>query len=253
MKASIVLNPNESKRLIAKGVAQLPVIKEALKSGTVVIGFGSTNGYVAEELLGQSIDKDRFVAGFNDGVNNVTKPDKRDRELVIIEGELTDKTSGDVRDELTCRDVFIKGGNALDPYGVVGVMVGSKSGGTVGANMGYVVSCGVNLIIPIGLEKAIHNSVEEVSQEIGITKLDRYMGAPIGLWPLYGVVVTELEAIELLAEVRAFQIGAGGIAGGEGSVTLGVAGEKPEVKKIFELAEKIKGEPPISPRGAYEQ
>lgn len=252
MKASIILNPNESKRLIAKGVRKLPEIKEAMRQGIIVIGFGSTNGYVAEELLGEPINKDRFVAGFNDRVNNITKPDKRDREIVIRDGKLTDKTSEDVRHDLTSRDVFIKGGNALDPYGVAGVMVASKSGGTVGKNMGYVISRGVNLIIPIGLEKAIHNSVEEVSQEIGVMKLDRYMGTPIGLWPLYGKAITELEAIELFAEVRAFQIGAGGVAGGEGSVTLGIAGQEKEVGKIFELAEEIKGEPPINPDGAYE-
>jgi len=66
MKACVVLNPNASKRLIAKGVAALPVVKQALTSGTVVITLGTTNALVAEELLERPIDRGAFAAGFID-------------------------------------------------------------------------------------------------------------------------------------------------------------------------------------------
>ena len=55
--AQVVLTPAAGKRLIAKAIATHPDIQSALYSGMVVIVAGTTNGYVAEEilaLLGQS-------------------------------------------------------------------------------------------------------------------------------------------------------------------------------------------------------
>lgn len=40
MRAIFVLTPSESKRLIAKAVAQLPEVKRALAEGEIVIGHG---------------------------------------------------------------------------------------------------------------------------------------------------------------------------------------------------------------------
>ena len=45
------LTPAAGKRLIAKAVVAHPVVQTALKSGTVAIIAGTTNGYVAEEIL----------------------------------------------------------------------------------------------------------------------------------------------------------------------------------------------------------
>ena len=63
MHVQITLTPAESKRLIAKAVVNLGEIKKAFKNGIIVIGVGTTNAYVAEELLGQKIERERFVAG----------------------------------------------------------------------------------------------------------------------------------------------------------------------------------------------
>ena len=41
------------KRLIGKGIAQLPQIQAILETGTLVIIAGTTNGYVAEEILAE--------------------------------------------------------------------------------------------------------------------------------------------------------------------------------------------------------
>ncbi len=46
-----LLTPQSGKRLIAKTIANHPAIRKALKNGTVVIVAGTTNGYVAEEIL----------------------------------------------------------------------------------------------------------------------------------------------------------------------------------------------------------
>lgn len=66
-------------------------------------------------------------------------------------------------------------------------------------------------------------------------------GQAVGLIPFIDRVVTEVEAIESLAKVRATVIGKGGIMGAEGATTLVVEGESPEVRKIFALVEEVKG------------
>ena len=63
MQTNITLTVAESKKLIAKGVVQLPEVKKAKKSGTIAIGTGSTNSYIVEELLGKKIDKTSYRSG----------------------------------------------------------------------------------------------------------------------------------------------------------------------------------------------
>jgi len=46
-----VLTSSMGKRLIAKAVAIHPSVVKAMKKGTVVVVAGTTNGYVADELL----------------------------------------------------------------------------------------------------------------------------------------------------------------------------------------------------------
>jgi len=64
----VVLTVAAGKRLIAKAMAKHPAAQEALRSGTLVIIAGTTNGYVAEEILGllgspQDFDRRCFFRG----------------------------------------------------------------------------------------------------------------------------------------------------------------------------------------------
>ena len=63
MQALFTLTPAESKRLIGKGVAALPEIRNAMKNGYLLVGRGSTNAYILEELLGEKIKKEGYMAG----------------------------------------------------------------------------------------------------------------------------------------------------------------------------------------------
>ena len=63
-----VITPAAGKRLIGKAVAIHPAVKQALKSGTLVIIAGTTNGYAAEEILNSigdtgDFDRRRFFRG----------------------------------------------------------------------------------------------------------------------------------------------------------------------------------------------
>jgi len=103
---------------------------------------------------------------------------------------------------------------------------------------------GVEVILPVGLEKPIPVSVLVGSKEISSSNIDYATGISCGLVPIFGAVVTEVEAIKALTRAEAIPIGAGGIAGGEGSIVLLLKGGDSEVRQAIELVEKIKGEPP---------
>jgi hypothetical protein len=239
----ISLTPAESKRLIAKAVAKLPEVQRAFKKGTVIIGVGTTNAYVAEELLGRKIERERFVAGavLPKGTS-VIPAEKRLKEIVIQKGKIVDARMDDVLPDLTSNDVFIKGANALDATGTAGVFLASRVGGTVGRSLGVLMSRGVNLIVPVGLEKFIPGLVKDVTLTAGIDKTKFSTGVPVGVMPLAGRVITELEAIRILSGADAVVIGKGGISGAEGSVTLVVRGTDGQLRKVEKLVVEIKGE-----------
>lgn len=63
-----LITPAAGKRLIAKALAEHYAIKEVLKKGTLVIIAGTTNGYIAEEILStlnqaKDFSRDRFFRG----------------------------------------------------------------------------------------------------------------------------------------------------------------------------------------------
>jgi len=50
MQALFTLTSSESKRLLGKAVAALPEVKHAKDNGYLVVGRGSTNAFIVEEL-----------------------------------------------------------------------------------------------------------------------------------------------------------------------------------------------------------
>lgn len=243
MKAQISLTPTESKRLIAKAVKEEQTVKDALKNGIVAIALGSTNAFVVEEILGKKIEKERFIAGIVDEKGSCVVPAKeRIKEVVLEKGEVQDLVLEDVIDRMGPKDVVIKGGNALDFDGIVGVMLASETGGTIGRVLGTLKAMGIPLVIPIGLEKLVPYPINDVSTKTGIYSMDLSTGIPVGIMPVSGEVITEIEAFEILTGVEAYPMGSGGIGGAEGSYTFLLEGPKENVEKAFELVIDIKGE-----------
>ncbi len=232
----ITLTPHESKRIIAMGVKRLPVVQQELKKGIILITLGTTNACVAEELTGKKIDHAGYAAGYIDGTTTAVPNEKRLPAIALRDGKQVDAEN--IINQMSARDVVIKGANALDPDNVAGVMMANPSGGTTGSIIGTVMARGINLVIPVGLEKSIPYSIIEISRRTGIQRCSKATGLAVGMMPLFGKVVTEVEALTLLGAEDVFPIGAGGINGGEGSITLCVIGEK--VDEIFELVQRVK-------------
>jgi hypothetical protein len=242
MKAQVTLTVAESKRLIAKAVKKHPLVEEALKRGVVAIALGSTNAYIVEEVLGQRIERERYVAGLVDSVGACVVPRGERLETVYFEkGEAKRGDLNEIVTRMNHRDVFIKGANALDMYGTAGVMMASLTGGTIAKVLGVIKARGINLLIPVGLEKLIPESVDEVSMAAGIYGVEYSSGIPVGLMPVSGEVITEKEAFKILSGVEALSLGAGSL-GEPGARTFLLLGEEGQVKKAVDVFKEVKGE-----------
>ncbi|MEE8402670.1 MAG: hypothetical protein V3R93_02845 [Candidatus Hydrothermarchaeaceae archaeon] len=242
MKAQFSLTPSESKRLIGKSVSQHPKVKKALRTGIIAIGLGSTNAFVIEEILKKKMEKEKYVAGFVDGKGPCVVPaSERVPEVVLKNGKVVNEKPGEIVKKMGAGDIFIKGANALDFDGVAGVMMASETGGTVAEVLGIIKARGINLIIPVGLEKLVPYSINEVSKETGIFSTDYSIGIPVGVMPVAGEVITEIEALETFG-VSAIVIGSGGLGDGESSKVFQIEGEKKKARIVIDIIRKIKGE-----------
>ncbi|MFH1567275.1 MAG: hypothetical protein ABIL09_04685 [Gemmatimonadota bacterium] len=248
MKAVFAFTPAESKRLIAKGVARSEPVREALEKAYVVIPGGTTNGFVVQELTGLDVKPEAYTAGTSvQGVLCVTPAAQRDSRIpvVLYKGAVVKKTPVEAFQDFHRETVVIKGANAVDPAGNVGVITSGFDGGTVAATIGYMTSTGMRYVFPVGLEKLVA-SVPEAARWLGSKTMDYAMGATFGMYCLSnGVVITEVQALQILSAVEACHVASGGIGGSEGAVTIAVQGTESAVRRAIDLAESVKGEPPV--------
>jgi hypothetical protein len=247
----IVMTPAAGKRLIAKSMVLHQVIRNALQNHTIAIIAGSTNGYIAEELLNsinqfEGFSRDRFFRG-------ITLPPVR---LVSEIGRLNDetgfpgdviitkgvwqkgKTIYDVIDTMTSSDVILKGANCIDKtHRRAGILIGQPNGGTIAAILQAVIGKRVQLLIPSGLEK---RTAEDIDQIVTIVNQPSMTGHR--MMPVTAEIITEIEAIEILFGVKATMIAAGGVSGAEGSVWLALEGSDDKLgiarKVLSEIAKE---------------
>jgi len=115
--------------------------------------------------------------------------------------------------------------------------------------LGTAMAKGINIVIPVGLEKMMPTPISKAASEAGIERMDYSMGMPVGLLPLNGTVVDEIKAFQILTGAEAIPIGAGGVNGAEGAVTLVIKGSDSRVKKSLQTVDSVKGaeEPLVEP------
>ena len=247
MKAVFTLTPAESKRLIPKAVVEMEEVKLAREKAYIILAGGTTNGFIAQELLKEKIEPQRFTAGTNIcGLLCVTNANDRHPFPIILErGAVSKKDFKAALEDFSIYTVFIKGANAIDPQGNVGIITAGWDGGTVGNSLGILTSTGLRYVVPVGLEKLIP-SVPEAVASVGSKTFDYSLGANFGMFLLSNAnIVTEIRALKILANVHAKLVAAGGIGGSEGSVVLVAEGADLDVKKAISLVESIKGEKPV--------
>jgi len=247
-----VLTPAAGKRLIGKGMVKHPAIAKVLKKGALVIIAGTTNGYVAEEILrklGQlkEFQRNHFYRGI---ILPPRRPVTREGrsydeskffgDVVIQNGKFQkNQTIFGVVDDLREGDVILKGANAVDLIQRrAAILIGAPKAGTIGAAMPAAVGRRVKLILPVGLEKRVQENLDDLAAK---------MNAPGAqgprLMPVPGDIFTELDAIELLTGATASLVAAGGVSGAEGSIWLTISGTTAQEKAAEALMQSVINEP----------
>ena len=252
MMKQILLTVEMGKRLIGKALAAHPAVISALQKGTVVIVAGTTNSYVAEEILESIGQKDKFARRrFFRGISlpphykttdagRLAGDNEFPGDVVIRDGLWQEgKTINDVAAELKEGDVIIKGANALDTvHKRAAILIGNLQGGTITVALSAVVGRRVRLLIPIGLEKRIPGDLDEIANKVNTPGNKGFR-----LLPVPGEVLTEIEALKLLTGAKAEMIAAGGISGAEGSVWLNIEGSPEQIQQAEKLIQSAASEP----------
>ncbi|MBN1291986.1 MAG: hypothetical protein JXB48_09115 [Candidatus Latescibacteria bacterium] len=244
MKLETVLTVAQSKRLIARGVRNHPVVKTAMNNGTIGVCRGTTTSYVAEEFLGYQIERFAYTLGLTLPKNpqpKIEKPSGVTHDLIIRQGKIhmDGETVVEAAKNMQAGDVIIKGANALNyTKKIAGCLIGHPAGGTAGGLWGPLYGMKIRFIIPVGLEKEIVSDINEISSFC----MDENPGN--SLMPMTGIIITEIEAIKILSGATAVQIAAGGIRGAEGSVRLLISGKPDEINTIKSILNDIGDEYP---------
>ncbi|MBI5440675.1 MAG: hypothetical protein HY900_05610 [Deltaproteobacteria bacterium] len=265
MWAQVVLTPAESKALIAKAVARMDVVRQALDEGTLVIHPSSSTFFLVKEITGKEPDTEHWVLGavLAQGLCRAAGREGKHYRIgahldqiekmkdlmaafpfkwVIEGGEFTSGVPlGEILDGLGPNDVYVKGCNALDTKGRAGVLFGHAGGGTIGYVQAAQRKKGFAMVLPVGLEKLIPVSIPQAAKAARRTAFEYGMGMPCGLIPVKGTIVTELTAIRMLSGARAVPNASGGLGGAEGGLVLAIEGEREQVTKAVEYVEQSKG------------
>lgn len=250
-----VITPAMGKRLIGKAMVRHPAIVEVLAGGTLVIVAGSTNGYVAEEVLSATGQEGFSRLGFRRGL--VTPPHEEapgpaqgalpgqsggrfPGDVVLVKGKWEPgKTIFDVAGDLRAGDVILKGANAVNLVSrEAGVLIGHPQAGTAGAAIAAAVGRRVRLIVPVGVEKRVDEPVMALAAAVNAPDAE----GP-GMLPLPGEVFTELNAVALLTGAAARLLAAGGIHGAEGAAWVGVSGTAKQIAAAAALIDSVADEP----------
>ncbi len=248
----VALTVSACKRLIAKGIVLHPEIQKAIQSHIIVIVAGTTNGYIAEEILKylgyeEPFPKNRFFRGVTlppwcstTEIGRIPDETNFPGDVVLVKGHWEKgKNLFDVVQQLTQNDIILKGANALDVKNRrAGIFVAHPQGGTIGAIIPAVIGRRVRLIIPVGLEKRIYGNLDNIAMKINATN-----ATGPRFFPVPGEIFTEIDAIKLLTGADAELIGAGGVNGAEGALWFAITGDAGQEHKSDELIKGIQDEP----------
>ena len=242
--AGVNLTVAEGKRLIAKGLANHPMVQEALKEGTIVITTGSTNTYVAEELANLSEPHGSFIIGYITprGRASLTEGLPKTQDITLVNGKRVDMHYEVALERANKLDIVFKGANMLNyEKKQAAVCIGSHDGGP----SGRVRETQAHLIIPIGLEKQTFGDLYEY-EKLSQNRPEQTKGVPdIWVHPADAEIFTEIEAIKTVASVTIVPFASGGIAGREGGISLAIYGQEGEVQKALDFVATVQGEAPF--------
>ena len=239
-KVQVTLTANEGKRLIAKAAGRMPEIQNRLKNHKILLCGGTTVSALSEELgFGPLRISGRIDAS---GTRTALKKAKAPHNLLLDHGngQNVDSSIQKVAESLNDKDLVVVGANAIDPMGRAALAFAALGGGSRGYALHSAYMQGVPMLILAGINKLIPD-LGAAQAHSGRAGIDLSMGAAIGLYNLFGPVITELKAFEILFGVEAVVIAGSGFGTGDGTRTFVLRGEEASIQQAWELCLGLKG------------
>lgn len=241
-KCQFTLTVAEGKRLIAKAVAVMPEVRRAMKSGLILLKGGTTVSAIAEELCGQKLRISGRITPR--GTVAAGNPSPSGTHLMLLRNGIPEPCEGrlaDVARSMGPDDVAICGANIFDTQGRAALMAGKDLGGETGSVYPSLEAEGIRCLVAAGLEKLSPEPLSGASRAAGRKAAVWATGMAVGLIPVPGQIITELDALSILGYERRWLIGRGGIGGAEGACTFIVEGASNELKQLENVIRAIKG------------
>lgn len=237
------LTVNEGKWLIAHAIAQMPQVCRAMAEGRVVFKAGTTVSCVSQILLNQPL---RICGRVTARGTVSSKEPGPAPHCLMYEGGSLENLDDRVEDallELGPKDVLITGANLIDNQGGAAMLAGSPGGGRFGRALSAMTSEGFQVIVAAGLEKLSPVPVSVAMNVAGRKGVCYSRGMSCGLVPIIGHVITEIDAIKLLANVEACLIGRGGICGAEGGCVFQISGAADQLERLEQTLDQCRNQP----------
>ncbi|HIJ84544.1 MAG: hypothetical protein HW380_1639 [Magnetococcales bacterium] len=237
--ALVVLRPGEARSLIGQAVASLETVQEKTRSGHMVIVGGSTTRHIIHHLLKEDPGRDTFAVGQikNALLGETPQSTRGPGPYLFDQGQTSRGWPAPLLEKFGPGDIYIKGANAIDPEGNAAILLGSPVGGSIGVALAILHARGGSLIIPVTLEKLIP-SVPRTHGLLGQRANGRVMGNPVGLIPIMAgsaTIITELDAMRILANCDATLVAAGGVDDCAGASIIQFQGNVENVEKMWDI------------------
>ena len=242
--AQFTISGYQTRWLIAHCIEKSGILDPYLQNGRMIFKGGGTTSCLTRLLFDIPMRICGRISEY--GMVGAAGAGSSSHLLLCENGTLTDV--GEASRTMPCLlrsgDCFVTGANAIDAFGHAAMLVGSPKGGIYGRCLPYLYSEDVNVLVLASVQKLIPGNLEDVYPLLSRTSCDYAYGMPCGLMPIPGRIITEKEAIESYADVRALVFAAGGHTGSESAVAVQISGRQEQVERTLDLVDLVKAIPP---------
>ncbi len=238
----ITLTAYEEKLLIAYGVSRSSTFIKAYENHKILFK-GSTTVSALSQIVTHTPLR---ICGrmTRNGMKANKNQSSAAHWLLYNRGVITnvDSCIEEVIKSFSINDLFITGANAIDCFGNAALLIGSPCGGGYGKVIGAIYTEGFKTLILATSDKLIRENINELYDKVHRQDCDYSNGMACGLAPIHGKIITEIEAIKMIADTDAYIFAHGGIDGAEGGCAIQIEGEESEISKVLNIVDKIKKE-----------
>lgn len=240
MIIQFTLTVPEGKNLLARGVSKLPEVGKALQSGKILLKGGTTVSLISGILVGQRLRISGRISPR--GTMSSGKEPFGPHSILIENGKVTnvDEMLEEMVKSMRGGDIAVISANAFDVEGNAAMMAGAALGGKPGGIISGLMAEGLEILIPVGLEKLIPGKIADSVRAAGRKKSYSSMGMSVGLIPIIGKVYTEIDAVKTLTGIEPVVIGRGGIQNAEGASVFAAEGPQAKIDTLMGLIHEVK-------------